>query len=176
MGRDSIQGDFRRCAFTQALPAVGSPASLDLTAEGSRAAAPVWKGLKRVHNADKWQKRWHKSSWKKSKGTDGTFTLTAGKWYGDSAADKGIQTGPDARFFAYYAKLDKPFDNSGKDLIVQVCSCAAALCSTCRLFVWLRSTAWQLAFSSSLCYDTELACSSQSRMSKSWIAVEATSS
>lgn len=70
--------------------------------------------------ADSWSSRWSKSSWKTDEGADGTFTLTAGKWYGDAEADKGIQTGPDARFFAYYTKLDTPFDNEGKDLVLQV--------------------------------------------------------
>jgi hypothetical protein len=48
--------------------------------------------------------------------------LTAGEWYGDAEADKGIKTGPDARFFAYYATLETPFNNEGKDLVVQVIS------------------------------------------------------
>jgi hypothetical protein len=52
--------------------------------------------------------------------TDGDFTLTAGKWYGDAEADQGIQTGPDARFFASYSELSAAFSNEGKDLVVQV--------------------------------------------------------
>jgi calreticulin len=69
--------------------------------------------------ADSWEKRWKKSTWKTSEKSDGTFKLSAGKWYGD-AEDKGIQTDPDARFFAYYSKLDKPYDNAEKDLVFQV--------------------------------------------------------
>ena len=61
-----------------------------------------------------------KSSWKKSDGTAGDWTWTAGKWYGDAEADKGIQTGPDARFFAIAAPFAKPVDTTGKPLVVQV--------------------------------------------------------
>lgn len=84
-----------------------------------------------------WEKRWTKSSWKEKEGEAGTFTLTAGKWYGDAEADKGVQTGPDAKFFAYYSKLDKPYDNSGKDLVVQ----ARAACSLVLLGLVTRSCA-----------------------------------
>ncbi|GIL65945.1 hypothetical protein Vafri_19575 [Volvox africanus] len=68
---------------------------------------------------DSWADRWVKSKWKQSDGQAGDFTLTAGKWYGDAEADKGIQTGPDSKFFATYAPLDKVFDNTDKDTVVQ---------------------------------------------------------
>ena len=61
-----------------------------------------------------------KSSWKKSDGTAGDWTWTAGKWFGDAEGDKGIQTGPDARFFAIGAPFAKPVDTTGKPLVVQV--------------------------------------------------------
>lgn len=70
--------------------------------------------------ADSWTDRWHKSSWKQADGSAGEFKLTAGKWYGDEEADKGIQTGPDSKFFATYAELSKVVDNTGKDLVLQV--------------------------------------------------------
>ena len=66
-----------------------------------------------------WSKNWVKSSWKKSDGTAGDWTWTAGKWYGDAEADKGIQTGPDARFFAIAAPFAKPVDTTGKTLVLQ---------------------------------------------------------
>lgn len=66
-----------------------------------------------------WGDRWQKSSWKSSDGSAGEFTLTAGKWYGDAEEDKGIQTGPDSKFFAISAEMDKTFDNTGKDTVVQ---------------------------------------------------------
>jgi calreticulin len=48
----------------------------------------------------------------------GTWKHTAGEWYGD-AADKGIQTGEDARFYGLSAKLDKPFVSGDKPLVIQ---------------------------------------------------------
>ena len=48
----------------------------------------------------------------------GAWAWTAGKWYGD-AEDKGIQTSEDARFYGYSAKMDKVFNNEGKDLVLQ---------------------------------------------------------
>jgi len=65
-----------------------------------------------------WEKRWVHSDWKKSDGQAGEWKHTAGEWYGDKDADKGIQTSQDARFYALSAKFDK-FSNHGKDLIVQ---------------------------------------------------------
>ncbi len=59
------------------------------------------------------------SNWKKSEGTNGAFTLSAGQWYGDAEADMGIQTGPDSRFFAISAPIAKAFSNKGKDLVLQ---------------------------------------------------------
>lgn len=35
------------------------------------------------------------------------------------AADKGIQTGPDSKYFALYSELKKPFTNDGKELVLQ---------------------------------------------------------
>lgn len=67
-----------------------------------------------------WDKRWQKSSWKESDGSAGKFTWTAGKWYGDEEADKGIQTGPDSKYFALYSELKKAYTNEDKELIVQV--------------------------------------------------------
>lgn len=66
-----------------------------------------------------WESRWIQSSHKKDSGEAGDFKLTAGEWYGDADADKGVQTSQDARFYAYSSKLDKPFSNKGKDLVVQ---------------------------------------------------------
>lgn len=61
-----------------------------------------------------------KSSWKVKDGTAGDWTLTPGKWFGDAKADTGIQTGPDARFFAIAAPFKKPVDTEGKTLVLQV--------------------------------------------------------
>lgn len=66
-----------------------------------------------------WTSRWVQSSHKKSEGSAGEFKLTAGEWYGDAEADKGVQTSADARFYAYTSKLATPFSSVGKDLVLQ---------------------------------------------------------
>lgn len=68
---------------------------------------------------DTWASRWTKSTWKQSDDTAGDFTHTAGLWYGDAEADKGIQTGPDARFYATSASAAEPFSNEGIPLVLQ---------------------------------------------------------
>jgi len=64
-----------------------------------------------------WNKHWVVSDWKK--GELGTWKHTAGEWYGDAEEDKGIQTSQDARFYAISRKLDAPFSNTDKDLVIQ---------------------------------------------------------
>jgi calreticulin len=58
------------------------------------------------------------SDWKKSSGQAGEFKHTAGEWYGDAEADKGVQTSQDARFYDLSAKFPE-FSNKGKDLVIQ---------------------------------------------------------
>merc|ERR1712190_668254 len=58
------------------------------------------------------------SKWKESEGTQGTWAAAAGKWFGDEAEDKGIQTVEDSRFFGIGASFDS-FSNAGKELIIQ---------------------------------------------------------
>lgn len=49
----------------------------------------------------------------------GEWKTTAGLYYADDA-DKGLQTGPDARFHGLSAKMDKSFNSSdGKDIVIQ---------------------------------------------------------
>ena len=74
----------------------------------------------RAPSTAKWADRWTASDFKQADGTAGEFSLTAGKWYGDAEADKGIQTGPDARFFAISADMGKTVSNEGKTLVLQV--------------------------------------------------------
>jgi hypothetical protein len=47
--------------------------------------------------------------------------------------DKGIQTGPDSKYFALYSELKKPVSNEGKDLVLQVCVCACVCVCVCVL-------------------------------------------
>jgi len=67
---------------------------------------------------DGWESRWTVSKLKESDGTAGTWKATAGKWFSDEAADKGIQTQEDSKFFGISAGFDS-FSNKGKDLIIQ---------------------------------------------------------
>ncbi|KMZ57952.1 Calreticulin [Zostera marina] len=66
---------------------------------------------------DKWVDRWVKSDWKKDESMSGEWMLTAGKWNGD-AADKGIQTSEDYRFYAISSQFPE-FSNKDKTLVVQ---------------------------------------------------------
>merc|ERR1711990_701676 len=47
------------------------------------------------------------------------FAHTAGEWYVDAEANKGIQTTGDLKHHAISAKLDAPFSNEGKTLVIQ---------------------------------------------------------
>lgn len=81
----------------------------------AQAAAEVY--FKEEFGSD-WESRWVVSDWKKSDGTAGQWKHTAGDFYGDAEADKGLQTSEDARFYAASAKFPT-FSNKGKDLVVQ---------------------------------------------------------
>jgi len=54
----------------------------------------------------------------KSKADMGPWVHTAGKWHGD-AADKGVQTGADAKHYGMSALMAEPFNSEGKDLVLQ---------------------------------------------------------
>merc|ERR1712227_858247 len=62
-----------------------------------------------------WESRWIQS---KAKSDLGTMKVSAGKFYGDEEAGKGLQTSQDAKFYAISAKM-KEFSNEGKTLVVQ---------------------------------------------------------
>ncbi|CAL8255817.1 unnamed protein product [Merluccius merluccius] len=66
-------------------------------------------------DGDAWTSRWVLS---KHKEDYGEWKLTAGKFYGDAEADKGLQTSQDARFYAVSSRFE-PFSNEGKPLVVQ---------------------------------------------------------
>jgi len=70
----------------------------------------------RFDDGDAYKARWIQST---HKSDYGEFVLTAGKFYGDAEKDKGIQTSQDAKFYSYSRKLDKNFNNEGKDLVLQ---------------------------------------------------------
>merc|ERR1712159_544751 len=62
-----------------------------------------------------WESRWTQS---KAKDGLGTMKVSAGKFYGDAEASKGLQTTQDAKFYGIMAKT-KEFSNEGKTLVVQ---------------------------------------------------------
>merc|ERR1711988_548693 len=62
-----------------------------------------------------WESRWVPS---KAKSDLGTMKVSAGKFYGDEEAGKGLQTSQDAKFYAISAKM-KEFSNADKTLVVQ---------------------------------------------------------
>ncbi|PIA18909.1 Calreticulin-domain-containing protein [Coemansia reversa NRRL 1564] len=61
------------------------------------------------------------NSFKPSKARDdnGAIKLSPGKWYSDEENSVGLQLVDDARFYAYAAKLKRPFNSKGKDFVVQ---------------------------------------------------------
>merc|ERR1712193_137674 len=65
--------------------------------------------------AGDWESRWVQS---KAKDGLGAMKVSAGKFYGDAEAGKGLQTSQDAKFYAISAKT-KEFTNEGKTLVVQ---------------------------------------------------------
>jgi calreticulin len=65
-----------------------------------------------------WEKRWVPSTFKEAEGTQGKWEVSAGKFYGDAEADKGLRTSQDARFYQISAEFPE-FSNKGKDLILQ---------------------------------------------------------
>merc|ERR1719281_179426 len=62
-----------------------------------------------------WESRWVQS---KAKEGLGAFKVSAGKFYNDAEAGKGLQSSQDAKFYAISAKT-KEFSNKGKTLVVQ---------------------------------------------------------
>jgi calreticulin len=65
-----------------------------------------------------WQKRWVESYPKKAEGAQGTWGVSAGKYFGNEEAEKGLKTMDDARFYDISAKFPE-FSNKGKKLILQ---------------------------------------------------------
>jgi len=69
-------------------------------------------------DGDGWQKRWVVSKFKPETGDLGEYVITAGKYHGDAEASKGLQTKPDARFFALSGEM-KDFNNKDKPFVLQ---------------------------------------------------------
>merc|ERR1719353_2744213 len=81
----------------------------------SVATAKVY--LKEDFSGD-WESRWVVSDWKKDTGEAGAWEVTAGKFFADAEASKGLRTTEDAKFYAISTKFP-PFSNKDKTLIIQ---------------------------------------------------------
>lgn len=66
-----------------------------------------------------WEDRWVQSRWKGGNGPAGKFEWSAGKWAVDENEQKGLRTAKDMHYHSASAKLEAPFSNKGKDLVVQ---------------------------------------------------------
>lgn len=75
--------------------------------------------FKEDFNDKDWESRWTVPSEWKSESDLGKWGHTAGEWYGD-AADKGIQTSQDAKFYGASAKMSEAFTNQDKELVLQM--------------------------------------------------------
>lgn len=71
----------------------------------------------KFEDGESFRDRWVESKFKGAE--QGKFMLSHGKFYGDAERDMGIQTSQDARFYGISAKLEQPFSNEGKTLVVQ---------------------------------------------------------
>jgi len=66
-------------------------------------------------DGDKWTSRWVQS---KHKSDYGSLDLSAGKFFAEGDDALGLRTPNDARFYAMSTRFE-PFDNEGKDLVIQ---------------------------------------------------------
>lgn len=71
----------------------------------------------RFNDGEEYKTRWTEST--KKGAEQGVFRLTAGKFFGDSEKDIGIQTSQDARFYGISTKFANPISNEGKSLVIQ---------------------------------------------------------
>lgn len=71
----------------------------------------------KFEDGESFRDRWVESKFKGAE--QGKFKLSHGKFFGDAELDTGIQTSQDARFYGISAKLEQPFSNEGKTLVVQ---------------------------------------------------------
>jgi len=67
-----------------------------------------------------WENRWVHSTWKGGNGPAGKFEWSAGEWFADEAAQKGIRTPNNMQYHSISAKLPAPFSNKGRDLVIQM--------------------------------------------------------
>eukprot|EP00929_Paragymnodinium_shiwhaense_P061648 TRINITY_DN30812_c0_g1_i1.p1 TRINITY_DN30812_c0_g1~~TRINITY_DN30812_c0_g1_i1.p1 ORF type:complete len:401 (-),score=139.24 TRINITY_DN30812_c0_g1_i1:111-1313(-) len=66
-----------------------------------------------------WEQRWVHSTSKGPNGPAGQFEWSAGTWPANEKAQKGLRTPKNMHYYGISSKLEKPFSNKGKDLVVQ---------------------------------------------------------
>ena len=71
----------------------------------------------KFEDGESFRDRWVESKFKGAE--QGKFKLSHGKFFGDAELDTGIQTSQDARFYGISAKLEQPFSNEGKTIVIQ---------------------------------------------------------
>lgn len=72
--------------------------------------------LKETFSDADWEKRWIQSQHRDDLGK---FTVSSGNFYADEIESRGLKTSQDAKFYAISTKLNKEFNNTNNDLIVQ---------------------------------------------------------
>jgi len=86
---------------------------------GILASASAKVYFKEDFNDEGWKSRWTvPSDWKAAEDL-GEWAHTAGKYYGD-AADMGVQTSENSRFYGMSAKLSEVFSNKDKEMVLQM--------------------------------------------------------
>ena len=58
------------------------------------------------------------SDWMKSESMQGSWVMSASKWFADEKEDTGLHTAENSKFFGI-ASLIKSFSNEGKELSIQ---------------------------------------------------------
>jgi len=69
-------------------------------------------------SSDPFSSGWVVSDWKQKEGSAGTWEWSAGPFYNDAEADKGLRTSTDYRFYTISKEFTE-FSNKGKNLVLQ---------------------------------------------------------
>ena len=62
--------------------------------------------------------RWTVGDWKKSEGKQGSWVVSAGKWFAVENEDNGLQIAQELKFFDIESLIES-FSNEGEELIIQ---------------------------------------------------------
>ncbi|KAI8337857.1 Calreticulin family-domain-containing protein [Blakeslea trispora] len=67
-------------------------------------------------DGENWKDRWVPSTYREDLGQ---LEVSSGKWFVNEAAQSGLRTTEDYRFYALSTKIPKPFNNKDKNLVIQ---------------------------------------------------------